>query len=84
MTLVEEVRFASFSTAGFQQLQVDCGMLRWVLPPLVDDEGSVVALLDEALISCQERCLEPLVLEHGTIEALCEAKRKQLAHGPLL
>jgi len=77
-TLVEEVRLATFSRAGFQQLQVDCAMLRWVLPPCVDDEGSVLALLDEALISCQERCLEPAVLEHGAVEALCEAKRKAL------
>jgi len=82
-TLVEEVRLATFSRAGFQQLQVDCGMLRWVLPACVDDEGSVLALLDEALISCQERCLDPAVLEHGAVEALCEAKRKELAVGRL-
>ena len=56
-TLVEEIRLGTFSRHGFQQLQLDCAMLRWVLPCCVEDEGSVVALLDEALISCQERCL---------------------------
>jgi len=77
-TFVEEVRLGTFSRAGFQQLQVDCGMLRWVLPPCVDDEGSVIALLDEALISCQERCLDAAAIDHGVMEALCDAKRKAL------
>jgi len=77
-TLVEEVRLGTFSRAGFQQLQVDCAMLRWVLPPSVDDEGSVLALLDEALISCQERCLDAVAIEHATVEGLCEAKRRDL------
>ena len=77
-TLVEEVRLGTFSAAGLQQMQVDCGMLRWILSPCVEDEGSVVALLDEALISCQERCREPVVLDHSVVEQLCEAKRKEL------
>ena len=38
--------------------QVDCGMLRWVLPACVDDEGAVLALLDEVLVSCQDRSSE--------------------------
>ena len=81
-TLVEEVRLSTFSRHGFQQLQVDCAMLRWVLPPCVDDESSVVALLDEALISCQERCLDAVAVEHSVLEELCQAKRRELA-GPL-
>ena len=82
-TLVEEVRLGTFSRNGFQQLQVDCAMLRWVLPPCVDDEGSVLALLDEALISCQERCLDPVAVEHSVMEELCQAKRRSLAAGAL-
>ena len=82
-TLVEEVRLNTFSRAGFQQLQVDCAMLRWILPPCMDDEGSVLALLDEALISCQERCLDAVAIEHGAVEELCQAKRQALAVGPL-
>ena len=78
-TLVEEVRLGTFSRAGLQQLQADCAMLRWVLSPSVDDEGSVQALLDEALISCQERCLDPVLLEHAAVEDLCERKRRDLA-----
>ena len=77
-TLVEEVRLGTFSRAGFQQLQVDCAMLRWVLPPSVDDEGSVLALLDEALISCQERCLDAVAIDHSVMEGLCDTKRKEL------
>jgi len=38
--------------------QVDCAMMRWVLPACVDDEGSVLALLDEVLVSCQDRSHE--------------------------
>ena len=77
-TLVEEIRLGTFSRHGFQQLQLDCAMLRWVLPCCVEDEGSVVALLDEALISCQERCLDPTPLDHPSLETLCEAKRSEL------
>jgi len=82
-TLVEEVRLSTFSRHGFQQLQVDCTMLRWVLLPCVDDEGSVLALLDEVLISCQERCLDAVPIEHATLEELCQANRRALAAGPL-
>ena len=77
-TLVEEVRLGTYGRAGFQQLQVDCGMLRWVLPACVDDEGAVLALLDEAIISCQDRCVEIAAVEHSVLEGLCERKRQQL------
>ena len=46
-TLVEEVRLGTFGRSGFQQVQLDCAMLRWVLPASVDDDESVGALLDE-------------------------------------
>ena len=79
-TLVEEVRLATFGKHGFQQMQIDCAMLRWVLPPCVDDEGAVASLLDEALLSCRERCLDCVPVEHAILEELCDAKRKELAH----
>ena len=78
-TLVEEVRLGTFGREGFQQIQLDCAFLRWVLPSNVDDEGAVLALLDEAIISCQERCIDPAAFEHADMEPFCEAKRKQLA-----
>ena len=78
-TLVEEVRQGTFGREGFQQIQLDCAFLRWVLPSNVDDEGAVLALLDEAIISCQERCIDPAAFEHADMEPFCEAKRKQLA-----
>jgi hypothetical protein len=34
-TLVEEVRMGTFSRAGFQQVQVDTSMLRWLLPAVL-------------------------------------------------
>jgi len=78
-TLVETVRLGTYSRHAFQQLQVDCGMLRWVLPACVDDEGAVLALLDEALVASQERSLEPSgAVEHAVLEGLCEHKRQQL------
>lgn len=77
-TLVEEVRLATFNREGFNQVQVDCGMLRWVLPAFVADEGAVLALLDEVVISCQERCLDCVPVEHEVLELLCENKRKDL------
>ena len=76
--LVEEVRLGTFGRSGFQLVQLDCAMLRWVLPASVDDDESVGALLDEAVISCQERCLDCASLDHAVIEALCEAKRNEL------
>lgn len=77
-TLVEEVRCCTFGREGFQQLHLDCGMMRWVLPACVEDEGAILALLDEVLISCQERCVDCVPLEHSFIERLCDAKRKEL------
>ena len=77
-TMVEEARTCTFSRDGFQQLHLDCAMLRWVLPACVDDEGAALSLLDELLISCQERTLEPAPLEHSVLERLCDAKRKEL------
>ena len=44
----------------------------------VEDEGAVLALLDEALISCQERCLDAVAVEHAKLEELCQEKRRQL------
>ena len=82
-TLVEEVRLSTFSRSGFQQLQVDCAMLRWVLPSCVDDEAAVLALLDEVLISCQERCLDTVAVDATAVEQLCQAKRQSLAAGSL-
>jgi len=57
-TLVEEVRCATFSKHGFQQMQVDAAMLRWVLPAAADGEP-LLALLDEAFLSCQARHRRP-------------------------
>lgn len=76
--LVEEVRLATFTRSGFQQLQLDFLMLRWVLPPIAGCENSLVPLIDESLTSCQERCLECAIMEHATLQSLCEVKRKEL------
>ena len=81
-TLVEEVRLGTYGRAGFQQLQLDVAMLRWVLPSCVEDDGSVVALLEEALISCQERCLDAAAMDAAEVEALCQAKRSSLPGAP--
>ena len=40
-------------------------------------------MLDEALISCQERCLDAVAIEHAVMEELCQAARRALAAGPL-
>lgn len=77
-TLLEEVRMATFGRCGFQQMQVDCCMLRWMLPSAVHDDGSALALLDEVLISCQERCLSCMPLDQAVIESLCESERQRL------
>ncbi len=49
----------------------------------MDDEGPVLPLLDEALISGQERCLDAVAVDHAVMEELCQAKRRALASGPL-
>jgi hypothetical protein len=45
---------------------------------VLGDEADALSLLDEAFISCQERCLDCQPMEHTAVEALCEAERKQL------
>jgi len=77
-TLIEEIRIQTFSCAGFQQLQVDFAMLRWALSSHKEDDGSISALLDEALISCQERCLDPVPVATPVLAAICEEKCEAL------
>jgi len=73
-----QARLATYGRGGFEQLQIDCAMLRWVLPTCVDDDGDVLALLDETLTSCQERCVDVAAVDHSVLEGLCERKRQQL------
>jgi len=58
--LLFQIRLATFSRHGFQQMQVDTAMLRWVLPAAVDDPEPLLSLLDEAFISCQVTIDVPL------------------------
>lgn len=77
-TLCELVRCSTLSRHGYQQLQVDTTMLRWVLHDCVDDTTVLQALIDEVMTSAHERCLKPDPIENELIEALCDAKRQQL------
>jgi hypothetical protein len=78
-TLCELVRRTTLSRHGYQQMQVDMSMLRWALHECVDDTTVLQALIDEVMTSAHERCLKPDPLEAELIEALCDAKRQQMA-----
>ncbi|KAJ1632799.1 Vps51/Vps67-domain-containing protein [Pavlovales sp. CCMP2436] len=81
-TLCELVRCTTLGRHGYQQLQVDACMLRWALQECVDDTTVLQALIDEVMTSAHERCLQPDPIETELIEALCDAKRQQLAAQP--
>lgn len=81
-SLCELVRGRTLGRHGYQQLQVDTCMLRWALAECVDDAPMMQAMIDELMTSAHERCLQPDPIETELVEALCNAKRQQMAAQP--
>ncbi|XP_063240157.1 vacuolar protein sorting-associated protein 51 homolog [Bacillus rossius redtenbacheri] len=71
-TFLECVRLRTFSRYGLQQIQVDTHYLQLYLWRFVEDENLVHFLLDEILGSAVHRCLDPVLMEPGVVEIICE------------
>lgn len=69
---LECVRLKTFGKYGIQQIQVDCYYLQLFLWRFTFDENLVHSLLDEILSSAVQRCLEPVLMEPGVVELICE------------
>jgi len=76
--LCELVRERTFAKYGFQQVQLDCAFLAEVMREFVEEEDAAVldSLLDEAITSASQRCLEPIQMEDIIVQALCDEKKK--------
>eukprot|EP00457_Paulinella_chromatophora_P002103 gb/GEZN01002107.1/.p1 GENE.gb/GEZN01002107.1/~~gb/GEZN01002107.1/.p1 ORF type:complete len:856 (+),score=133.20 gb/GEZN01002107.1/:28-2568(+) len=80
--LLEATRLRVLSKHDLQQLQLDVYAVRDNLPLSLDDaaQKSLVVLLDEALTSGTERCLEyDALLSHATIEMILEKSQQTLS-----
>mmetsp|Transcript_148711 Transcript_148711/g.262599 ORF Transcript_148711/g.262599 Transcript_148711/m.262599 type:complete len:829 (+) Transcript_148711:115-2601(+) len=76
--LCEYVREETFAKFGLQQIQVDCAFLAEITRDFVEaeDAGVLDSLLDEAVTSASQRCVEPVLMEAVIVETLCEEKKK--------
>lgn len=73
-SLQEFVRLQTFNRSGFQQIQLDIQFLRSPLKEIAEDEASIDFLLDEVVVACAERCLDPTPLEPAILDKLIQAK----------
>ncbi|KAF5189172.1 Vacuolar protein sorting-associated protein 51-like protein, partial [Thalictrum thalictroides] len=73
-SLQEFVRLQTFNRSGFQQIQVDIQFLRMPLKETTEDEASIDFLLDEVIVACAERSLDPVPLEPAILDKLIKAK----------
>lgn len=76
--LCEYVREETFAKFGLQQIQVDCAFLGDLLRGYVESEdwNQLGALLDEAVTSATQRCVEPVLMEAVIVETLCDKKKQ--------
>ncbi|KAK3274129.1 hypothetical protein CYMTET_17674 [Cymbomonas tetramitiformis] len=76
-SLVECVRLQTLGRAGCQQIQLDAHFLRGSLSVLVDDQGVVEMLLDEASRAASERSVDPTPMERSVMERILSNKRSK-------
>ena len=70
-TYLESVRLQTYSTNGYQQLQVDVHYLNLVLDQYVSDPASLDAMMMDILNSVKERCIQPYSMDLPIIAKLC-------------
>ncbi|KAJ3449495.1 hypothetical protein M0812_05646 [Anaeramoeba flamelloides] len=68
-TFLESIRLRTFSTEGFNQIQIDSFFLRMALSKYID-RTILNILSDEIIISTSSRCTDPIRLEQSIIETL--------------
>ena len=69
-SLLELARVATFSRAGYQQVQIDVLVLRHLLPHYLGEVAVVENLLDDVLVVVGGRCAQPEILEVGVSSAI--------------
>jgi len=78
-TLYECIRLQTFSTNGYQQVQVDVAVFQLALPALVVRDVDVLEeLLNEAVINASERCHAPSELESSVVFDIAQRKLEAL------
>ncbi|KAG0336451.1 Vacuolar protein sorting-associated protein 51 [Podila humilis] len=67
----ESVRLRTFSRCGFQQVQVDAEFGKvWLWRFATADERLMYSLLEETQQTAYRRCIDPVPLESGVVEAI--------------
>jgi len=77
--LYEYLREETFSSNGVQQIQLDCAFLAEVVRDYaeMEDVGALESLLDEAVVSAQQRSEGAVLLQTSAVEALIMERRGQ-------
>lgn len=70
-TYLESVRLQTYSTNGYQQLQLDVHYLNLVLDQYVSDPAALDAMMMDILNSVKERCVQPFSMDLPIIAKLC-------------
>ena len=70
-TYLESVRLQTYSTNGYQQLQLDVHYLNLVLDQYVSDPAALDAMMMDILNSVKERCIQPFSMDLPIIAKLC-------------
>lgn len=82
-TYLESVRLQTYSTNGYQQLQLDVHYLNLVLDQYVSDPSSLDAMMMDILNSVKERCVQPHSMDLPIIAKLCSEAFAKLSRDSL-
>jgi len=77
-TFLECVRLVTFGNYGYQQIQVNVHFLRIVLTQnnVIEDKSQVLEMIDEIVVSAEERTVDAAPMETFIIERICDEKLK--------
>jgi hypothetical protein len=73
MTQLDIIKSLRLSKAAFQQIQVDCHLIKQQLSSHTNDPMSMTELLDRLSITAAEQCDEPILLDPIALDKIVSA-----------
>ena len=77
--MIEAVRQCTFTTEAYQQVQVDCQLLRQMMPYFLQDSSVPESMADEVMVSAAERCVQPEGMESSDVLSLIYTAQAKLS-----
>lgn len=78
-TLLEYIRKTTFSTSGYQQIQLNVHYLKLFFQNncnWLEDKPPIIAMLDEIIEATEERTRDAVQLDSHTLEKICKEKMR--------